>query len=290
MTKNVVFKIVTWLFIIALVAIVPVYFISKFAYQKKIDKLSERSGSLEYVLIFEEFFSSNFRYPIDEREFYDYFSKDTSVYLEVIRKMKDPFSSNNNSFQYVPIYSKSNRLCEGYLLISAGIDGVSNFEMLDTVYFENVKDNFFYNTLDIATSLSYRNYTPVFSLKDYFFGSKDLLIEFTNGLELFINNASRRVYSPSSLMKKLYPRGFTSFDCCIEGVVKKIDNNSIVITDTLSSVVCMMYKGKSFDIKEFEKVKIVGQYRNQIDTTNKTIYLKNCIIFDRDTTKTRLQN
>ena len=81
-------------------------------------------------------------------------------------------------------------------------------------------------------------------------------------------------------MEELNPKGFSRFDCCVEGVVKSIDGNKVVIVDLKNSVVCSMYSGRSINIKESEEVKIVGQYRNNLDSMRETIFLENCIVID----------
>lgn len=182
---------------------------------------------------------------------------------------------------YVPVYSKSNNLCEGYLLISTGIDGKLNNEISDTIYFEDVKKLSFYNSFEAATILSFRQYNLNYKLKDYLFGNKDLLIEFANGIDIFINNSCQRMFTPTTLMEKLYPNGFSEFECCVEGLVKSIDGNKVVVVDPKNNVVCSMYQGKSMNIQESEKVKIVGQYKNRLDPKSKTIFLENCIVIDR---------
>jgi hypothetical protein len=118
-------------------------------------------------------------------------------------------------------------------------------------------------------------------LKDYLFGTKDLLVEYSNGIAIFLNNASYRVYTPTKLMNKLHQTGFTRLDCSVEGKVKNVGDSTVVITDDTCNVVCTMYKGRSFKVCENELVKIAGCYRNRLDPKTGTIYLDHCIAVDR---------
>jgi hypothetical protein len=264
-------------------SLISVYVVSKSDFQNKMEKISLNSENLwfGYSIIFEGFFTSNFRYPSQLEELYSFYSYDTIIYEKVFNRMKDPFSKMNKDLLYVPVYSKFSKLCEGFLLISAGIDGKLNNRFNDTIYFEDIIQYSFYNPFDAATSLSYREYRLKYKLRDFIFGNNDLLIEFSNGIDIFIDNSSQRIFTPTTLMEKLYPKGFSRFDCCVEGLVKSIDSNKIVIVDSQSNVVCSMYSGRAITFKESEKVKIVGQYRNRLDTLSKTIFLENCISINR---------
>jgi hypothetical protein len=241
--------------------------------------ISENSDMVEYGSIFIGFFSENFRYPYQIDELYDFFND--SIFNKSVEKiLNDPFSKRNRPLLYIPVYSISNKLCEGYLLISAGIDGKLDNSAKDTIYFEDISKFKFYNSVKAATKLTYREFDSTFSYKNFLFGNKDLMVEYANGIEIFKNNAIRRIFTPTKLMSKLYPKGFTRLACTVEGEVKEISNDTIVVFDSLTSAVCSMYKGIPHDIKRFEKIKIAGYFRNKIDPINRIIYLENGIIIE----------
>ena len=141
--------------------LIVVHVVSKDNFQRKINKVSLNSEHLwfGYSSIFEGFFSSNFRYPYQLKELYHFYSNNTVAYKEIVKRMEDPFSKTDAELLYVPVYSKSNKLCEGYLLVSAGIDGKLNNLITDTTYFEDVKKLNLYNPFEAATSLSLDNLT-----------------------------------------------------------------------------------------------------------------------------------
>ncbi|HUW06275.1 MAG TPA: hypothetical protein VMW01_08430 [Williamwhitmania sp.] len=236
-----------------------------------------------YNLVFENFFANYFRYPYSIEEFYNYWEGDTVGfgYAGAKKLMQDPFSVKGSDLLYVPIYSRASKESEGFLLISAGIDGKIDNQIKDTIYFESVKTLRLYNYLAPATTLTYRKYNLHFSFKDYLLGNSDLMVEYADGIAIFLNNASHRVYTPTQLMNKLYPRGFTRLDCSVEGKVKSVNDSTVAITDDTCSVVCTMYKGRPFKANKNELVRIAGCFRNKLDPKTKTIYLDHCIAVDR---------
>lgn len=277
-------KIVFWLSIIVIFLLIAVfikiYLKSKNKYKIGYDKLIANSGIIDYSSIYGGFFSDNFRYPKDKKELKEFYTE--AMWNALIRsKIKDPFSKENNDVLFIPVFSKSNNLCEGYLVISTGIDGKIDNIINDTIYFEDVKKLKFYNALTMATIFTYRKYKFRFNLMDYLFGNKDLLLEFANGIETFINNASQRVFTPTTLMEELYPKGFTKLDCSVEGKAKRLDDETIEIFDSQTSVICNMYKGRNTNFKELDSLKIAGQFRNKIDPQKKIVYLNNCIILSK---------
>lgn len=267
--------------VLAISYIVVCYFL-KSNFQKKTEQIAANSDKFffGYLDLGEHFYNDKFRYPNNAKELYDFFAS-APWFKEAKETMKDPFSKQNGDLLYVPVFSKTNRICEGYLLISAGIDGKINTQLPDSLYFETVKTLRFYNSLAPASSLSFRKYDLHFSFKDYLFGNKDLLIEYANGIAIFLNNACYRVYTPAKLMNKLHQTGFARLDCSVEGKVKNVGDSTVVITDDTCNVVCSMYKGRPFKIYENDSVKIAGCYRNKLDPKTKTIYLDHCIAVDR---------
>lgn len=276
------FKTTLWLLGGVAISLLAVYYLQKSSFQKKADQIAANSEKFffGYPDLGEHFYTDSCRYANSKKEFYD-FILSAAWAEEAKRTMKDPFSNQNGDLLYVPVFSKANGICEGYLLISAGIDGKIDNQLPDSIYFETVNTLRFYNSLTPASTLSFRKFDLYFSLKDYLFGNKDLLVEYANGVEIFINNASQQLYTPATLMTELYPRGYTRLDCSVEGKAKRLNDSTIIVADKTNRVVCSMYKGRSAVIGESEQVKIVGKFRNRIDPANKTVYLKNCIVISK---------
>lgn len=255
---------------------VKLFFFYKQDYQKRYDELSENAGMFNYTMWYDSFFSYKFRYPKNKKELLKFYVGSIR-YSQLQNKMKDPLSRHNKEFLYVPVYSKINHLCEEYLLISAGIDGKIDNIINDTIFSETVKELKFYNNVVKSTTLTYRKFKNNFNLINYFFGNKDLLIGYKNGIDVFRNNSIRRIFTPSGLMKNLYPKGFSKYDCCVRGKAKKLNNKVIIIYDSTHKVFCNMYKGRKNYQIQTDTIKIVGQFNNKIDKFNNTVYLDNCI-------------
>lgn len=253
------------------------YFLSKKDYKIKFNEFTENNDVLNYTMPYQSYFSENFEYPENIEKLKEFYLGSVR-YNELLNHLKDPFLKKDGNFLYVPVYSKFNKLREGYLLISAGIDrGIDNI-VNDTIYFNNLNSIKFYNDITISQSWTYREFEYKFNFKDYLFGSRDLLVEYVNGVDIFINNFKERLYTPTSLMNKLHPKGFSKFDCCVEGQVKRINDDTIIIFDSKYNVICNMYKGRKTDFEESDIIKIVGQYKNKIDTLKNNVYLDNCIV------------
>lgn len=284
--KNIVKTITGIVTAFLIVLVLTLYFKSQQDFQEKMDVISKTSddGWFSYQYIFGAFFIEKFRYPKDFEELSNFFKEDTSAFEVFNSKMKDPFSRQHKDLLYVPVYSKANKLCEGFLLISAGIDGKIDNQIEDSVYFETVKDLRFYNTLKVATSLSYRRYNVGYKLKDYLFGNKDLLVEYANGIDIYLNNFTQGEYTPAMLMKSLNltkAKRYKRFQCIVNGIVKQVEGSTAILADNTCKVTCDLYKGCPIKIKVGDSVKIMGEFKDKFDLKTNTVFLDNCIVVGR---------
>ena len=264
-------------FALLVVGLFVIYSNSKRSFIRNIELISSHSDMLDYQIVFYVFFSEHFYFPSNLNELYDFYSSDSERLKEVKKIMIDPFSKKGKDLLYIPVYSRKNLLCEGYLLVSAGIDRVLNTHLSDTVFFDDVENLNFYNCIDVAKMLSYRDYEASYSMRDFLFGNKDFFVEHADGVEIFLYN-SKWDYSPTELFNKLYPKGFNTLECSVFGTVKSKDCNRIIVADSLYTVICNLYKGRLANVKENERIRVSGTYKNRIDPKNHTIYLDNCII------------
>ena len=133
--------------------------------------------------------------------------------------------------------------------------------------------------MTMSSNLSYHKIDSEFNLIYCFFGKKDLLIEYANGINIFINNAIQNEYSPSTLYEKVNrKRRLKKMDCNIKGKGKHGYPNKVIITDNDHSVICNMYEGREYDFIDGEQIEIVGSFRNEIDSTTNSVFLDNCIL------------
>lgn len=269
--------------IIGLLIIIS-WVLSKKNYKEKIEVLNLNSQDvwLGYPLLFNISFIDSLEYPSHLSELMDSFLVNPYNYKIVKDKMKDPFSKQEDDLLYVPIYSSSNKLREGFLLISAGIDGKINTKIKDTIYFEDVSNLKFYNPFPSAKKLSYREYKLKYCYFDYLFGNSDLLVEFANGIDIY-ENSYFNTYTPTLLFETLtlHPKGYSRLNCCIKGNAKCIGNGKILVYDSKTKVICNMYKGRTYEIIEGDNVNIIGRYFGDIDSENNIVYLKNGILVNK---------
>jgi hypothetical protein len=154
---------------------------------------------------------------------------------------------------------------------------------LDSIFFEDISGLPFYNILAPSKALTYREYFITFSIINSFFGRKDLLLETADGIAIFLNNCRNRIYTPAALMQELFPYSrLTRLDCTVEGDVKEFSQDTLIVYDGFTAVFCSMYKGRKYDITNFGKVRIAGQYKNKIDPLHRAIFLDNCIMLTDD--------
>jgi hypothetical protein len=245
--------------------------------------ISDHALNSDYQLLFVEFFDDRLRYPQNLEELFDYYSEDSLYVKDIKTLLSDPFSKNHLYFRYIPVSSRLSKLPEGYLLISAGIDGHLEQIILDTIFSEDISKLNFYNNLQQADQITFRKYKIKFSIWDYFFGHSDFLIENTDGIASFIKNCKNRIWSPTVLMRKLSPFDLIKrIDCTVEGDVKNFSKDAILVSDGLTDVICSVYKGRQSNINKSRKIRIAGQYKHKIDTLHRTIFLENCIVLTDD--------
>ncbi len=266
--------------ILIVVLYVGLRFSCSSSYLSTIKVITSNLENLNYQKAFQDFFSSTFSYPIDMNELYN-FNKGALRYEEFVSKMKDPFSKIDNDFLYVPLISRKNNLPEGYLLISAGIDGKLNTKIEGALYFDEVNSLLLYNNPVMSNDLSYQEIESEFKLSHCLFGKKDLLIEYINGINVFISNAIQNKHTPSSLFEKVNKkRRLKKMDCSVMGRGINIGAGRIVIQDDNQNVICNMYEGKEYNFTDGKQIEIVGSFRNRIDEATNSVFLDNCILLE----------
>ncbi len=126
-------------------------------------------------------------YPESMDEIVSYFREDGDDEEELDEVFVDPFKRNLGYYTYVPLYNRKNLNREGYILLSAGIDGKVNNRFKDTVFIDE----------DILLKL-YGEADTSFNIFRKWFGKKDQLIFRKNGLELLIEESGYPVLPAKS--------------------------------------------------------------------------------------------
>ncbi len=201
-------------------------------------------------------------------------------------KFTDPFSKHSKNLLYIPLYNKNNNLYEGYMLLSAGIDGKINATVEDTVFMDDIKRFKLYNPNQIKWNETQDIYefADDFSLYNYFCGKKDLLIGYKDGVKSFILNAtSMGIYSPSEVYLK-YSKLLENnvvLNCAIKARIVENNEKYIILSDDEFNVHCNMYVGRPhIDLKKDSTIIIVGKCNKKIETDTNIIYMDKCIVVE----------
>ena len=276
-------KVITWILIIPVFLFMLFFYISKQNYQEKLEKLNHCVSVFNcYTAIYDDYFSENFCYPKNMDEVENFSNKVNNP----LYKFTDPFSKHSKNLLYIPLYNKNNNLCEGYMLLSAGIDGKINATVEDTVFMDDIKRFKLYNPNQIKWNETQDIYefADDFSLYNYFCGKKDLLIGYKDGVKSFILNAtSMGIYSPSEVYLK-YSKLLENnvvLNCAIKARIVENNEKYIILSDDEFNVHCSMYVGRPhIDLKKDSTIIIVGKCNKKIETDTNIIYMDKCIVVE----------
>ncbi len=233
----------------------------------------------QYVLSYEYFFNEYFEYPENVSELQKYIRNNQKDYINMFNNLlMDPFSKNDSSFLYIPLYSKKSKMREGFAIISAGIDGKINNIINDTMYINDIDKLRFYNKVGDPDSPPYYKPDSTFKLLNYCFGKKDLLVYYKDGVASYINN--NREFTPITLYQMIIK--FRQLDkqiitLTLFGIVDSVFNDHITIKENDITAYCNMYSGRDLFVKPGDTIKLACFFKGEINRGNRIIKLKNCI-------------
>jgi hypothetical protein len=176
-------------------------------YCNRFKNLETNRISLTYQSPFVNYFRYNFKCPENEKEILKLLKeKDKEAFRQI--HLKDPLSRKQNSnIKYIPLYNSDNLNSEGFLILSAGIDGKINFTSNeDSIYIKNFENELpLYNSKNFYQSSDKirRKPCPDFDILNYFFGKKDYLIGYINCIEIYKQQANLDPLSSNELMQKI---------------------------------------------------------------------------------------
>ncbi len=244
------------------------------------DVYNKTSVINNYLLSFDVYFSRYFSYPKNISVLLNEFKNEENI-EEIKDLLKDPFNTKTNLI-YAPIYSKKNKIAEGFILFSRGIDKNQDNILNDSIFFEDVKKLKFYNYNSNDSFIRIQPIMLRYNYINYLIGNKDYLFANCNGVEEFILNSKHNKFSLTKLKKriqKLKPNNIKFSTMEIYGKVIEKGSDFITIYDSSVKGYCKMYKGRSFsDIKIGQVVKCACQYRGNANLDKNEIYFENCII------------
>jgi len=189
--------------------------------------------------------------------------------------------------EYYPIYNRKNKKRESFVLLSAGIDGSHNnvINPEDTLFIDNwtTKIKAYNPETYEKTGDTIRNYKPNFNIYDYFFGNKDLIIQYVDCVQRFKNRV-RGTYNADELIRwveeddvRAIQQKVIKFDAIIqEDSVSNIDNERYLICKQGDYIIQIsMASNDNQESYIGDSILVIGKV-SEIDKKNKKIILENC--------------
>ena len=161
-------RIIIWLFILVVIVFLNflLFYLSKQDYLGKLEKLNNNISVFNfYTMIYDDYFEVNFSFPKNIYEVEKFINKINNP----LYNFSDPFSKHQKDLLYIPVYNEDNKLVEGYMLLSAGIDGKINTIVKDSVFFDDINTFSLYNTFQDSIGDIFE-FNDDFNLYNYFFG------------------------------------------------------------------------------------------------------------------------
>lgn len=188
---------IAFIIIILVVTIIITFLYSglRRRYIQNFKKMESYRTNLLYQQPFFLYFYSNFEPPknINELIFLD--TNNNPDFANYINShFRDFLSRGEDSLiRYYPIYNSMNLKREGYVLLSAGIDGeinnvINNDSLFESSFIRNLKLYNPSNYYQVGDTIEPESKIK-FNLFNYFFGKKDYLIEYIDQIELYKQQA-----------------------------------------------------------------------------------------------------
>jgi len=224
--------------------------------------------------------------------------------------MKDFLSKEYQRFiYYIPLYNPENFKIEGYILLSAGIDGkinnryswrdtlfINDFQEINDFCINDIKNRLkLYDTNKLSGKLGSdkKNGRKIyFNIFNYFFGKKDIFISYRNIIDEY-KRYVRCTYSMSQLIEEfevLIDRWGEQFKnigmlkiCSYKGIMDVdtiIDNNRYIFFRHDDYLI----RNRLYDCREIklsDTLIFVGT-RSNVDLENKIIDFVNCIQIEEE--------
>jgi hypothetical protein len=164
-------------FLIISILIILSIKLSKQKYNESYLDLKEKLKSDVYYNVFDYQFLRYGEYPESTEKVINSFIEE-GFQNEILYYFGDPFGKKDNYIEYIPLYNRKTIKREGYILLSAGIDGRINNVFKDSIFLDE----------DIQLRLYDKSDTTFFITKRWF-GNKDWLISKVDGRQLLRDQA-----------------------------------------------------------------------------------------------------
>ena len=260
-----------------------IWFVNGFKteFRDNVDYLADRKWRMVYNAPFVDYYFQHFSAPLAFQEVEDH--RITSLQGNNLEcEFKDPFSKDKDQLYYVPLFDSAYFTAIGFAVISTGIDGILNFENgspMTISEFSNLDG--FYNKLTQEPGVYQGDFIDtVFKLKDRLFGEKDLLIEFINCKEFYLNSY-RFEQSISQLVNSAYlgdykrQIGYYHSITLNDSIPYQIHNDSLFAYVAEYRVIFEFPSGQSM-FGWNSSIGIVGQLMS-VNQRNRLIVMNNCL-------------
>lgn len=252
-------------------------------YHRDFAKLQQKKIYNRIEFPFDDYFLSYSECPEDLEDVIDFVSDKPIYYLTWDTTMLDELSKNDEYIRYFPIYNKSNKKREAFILLSTGADGRINTKIAetDTLFIHNFMSKLLlYNEFDLEW---YNNFTfdtiTKFKFADYFFGNKDYLLLYFNCLNSYLYRT--KANELGFLNEKIFTEKFCnvpsiySFSIVADSVYE-INKNTIIVSKLNEfTIKCQFYLKPSILISVGDTVFISGHV-NKCELLNKYLEFNLC--------------
>ncbi|PLW98926.1 MAG: hypothetical protein C0591_03520 [Marinilabiliales bacterium] len=164
------------------------------SYQNTFEKLEDKRF-IFYETPYLNYYNFNYDCPSSFEALLEFLQLNRSDYQYLINESFIDYLARGNDtlIRYYPIYNRKNKKRESFVLLSAGIDGShdNDIKQEDTLFIDNWTTKIIaYNPETYEkTGDTIRNYNPNFNIYNYYFGSKDLIIQYVDCVQRFKNRA-----------------------------------------------------------------------------------------------------
>lgn len=274
---------VIWILIVLLVLVISIkYTHIRHNFKEQLNHFQLYNDEVfnEYCLAYDYYFEEYFQYPNYKEELENFYKENQEDYIPTLKNIfHDPFSHDKPDLLYVPLYSRISKMREGFAIISTGIDGKINSFFKDTTYIDDVKQIDFYNVVNDPDNPSVFLADTVFNLYDYFFGRKDLLLCYKDGVSQFINNDRNwtlsAFYRKIDNIKRIENQRITFI---LRGKAKAVTKDYIEVNEDSLTAKCYMYNGRKYSINPGDTISLASFFRGKVDPKNRIIILEDCIL------------
>lgn len=163
--------------------ILQCWYVDRSSFYRKIEILTENKDLCTIDCAIEDYYRLYDEVPNNQQELIKFIA-DWDIYLINLAALIDPFSKESELLLYVPFLNRQTGKLDSYVLLSAGIDGYVDFDLMKQSNSDSdsiIDDSLFYQLSDDLSNSKYNLWSRLF-------GKRDLLVSKNIFSSLEINN------------------------------------------------------------------------------------------------------